>query len=258
MKLFSWIFILLLALTFSCSDKEKRIRKKDIIPKEDLIIILADIHIADGIMNMPKYLNKYPGKDTLSNYNDIFANHGYSREIFDKTLKYYSNHPDDFELLYENVLDNLSRFESEINSQRYVVEDNENSSNLWKDAKEWKLPQNGKRNKIAFSIPIDKQGFYIIRIRIKMQIDDGSINPRLSAYFWYDNGTGNGKRYHFPETKIKKDDTWRYYTISLKTTDPKITHLKGFILNDDNTGTDWGKKAEVENISIQRQILNKK
>ena len=258
MKLISWFFIIFLMLTFSCADKEKTIRKKDIIPKEDLIIILADIHIADGIMNMPKYLNKYPGRDTLSNYNDIFINHGYSREIFDKTLKYYANHPDDFELLYDDVLSNLSKFESEINSQRFAIDNSDNSSNLWKDAMEWKLPQNGKRNKITFSIPIDKQGFYIIRVRIKMNKDDASVNPRLSAYFWYDNGTGNGKRYHFPETKIKKNDTWRYYIISLKTRDPKITHLKGFILNDDNDGTDWEKNVEVENISIQCQLPNEK
>ncbi len=66
------------------------------------------------------------------------------------------------------------------------------------------------------------------------------------------------KRYHFPETKIKKNDTWRYYIISLKTRDPKITHLKGFILNDDNDGTDWEKNVEVENISIQCQLPNEK
>ncbi len=258
MKLFSWFFIFFLIFTFSCTDKEKPIRKKDIIPQEDLVVILADIHITDGILNMPTNLDKYPGRDTLSNYNDIFINHGYSREIFDKTLIYYSNHPDDFELVYEEVLNNLSKTESEISSQRYVVEDDESSSNLWEDTMEWKLPQNGKRNKIAFSIPIDKQGFYIIRVRIKMYKEDASINPRLSAYFWYDDGTENGEKYNFPENKIKKEDTWRYYTISLKTTDPKITHLKGFLLNDDNTDTDWAKKAEIENISIQRQLANEK
>lgn len=258
MKFISWVLILFFIFGTSCTEKEKRIKKKNVIPDNELIDLLAEIHIADGILDMPNYLKKYPGKDSISDYNDIINEHGFTREKFDLTLKYYANNPDDFELIYEKVLNKLSQLESEINSQRFGVNEDEGSSNLWMGIGEYKLPLSGKRNKIQFSIPIQKQGFYIIRARVKMYKDDGSENPRLTAWFWYDDGTGNGVRYFFPESKIKKDGKWSYYTISLKTTDPKITHIKGFILNHDNAGTDWEKHAEVENISVQLQTVSKK
>ncbi len=257
MKTVSWVFILFFLIVISCSEQEKRIRKKDVIPDDELIALLADIHIADGILDMPSYLKKYPGRDSISNYNDVIHQHGFTRERFDMTLKYYSNNPDDFELIYEKVLNKLSQLESEVNSQRSGVMSDEKASNLWMEIGEYKLPRDGKRNKIPFSIGIQKQGFYIIRARIKMYKDDASVNPRLTAWFWYDNGTGNGVRYFFPESKIKKDETWRYYTISLKSKDPKVTHIKGFLLNHDNTGTEWEKHVDIENISVQLQTIKK-
>ena len=258
MKFLSWILVLFFLMGISCTEKEKHIRKKDIIPDNELIDLLTDIHIGDGILDMPSYLKKYPGKDSISNYSDVIHDLGFTRERFDLTLKYYANNPDDFELVYEKVLNKLSQLESEIRSQRSGIIDDQESSNLWMEIEEFHLPRDGKRNKIPFNIAIQKQGFYIIRARIKMYKDDASVNPRLTAWFWYEDGTGNGVRYFFPENKVKKDETWRYYTISLKTNSPKITHIKGFILNHDNTGTEWEKHADIENISIQLQTLDKK
>ena len=83
-----------------------------------------------------------------------------------------------------------------------------------------------------------------------MYKDDESVKPKVIAYFWYDDGTEEGKIIYFPESRIPKNDEWQYHSISLKASDPKITHLKGFLLSNDTLSGDWSKHVDIENISI--------
>ena len=253
MKKYFWFIFILFLISFSCNERGSRIHKKETIPPEKLVPIITDIHLADAILGMPTYIKKFPGKDSLSNYQDIFDYHDYTMLEFETTLKYYSNKPVEFEEIYEEVLDNLSKLESEIKSQRYDERETDGPGNLWLERPEWNLPENGPQIKLPFTISINQMGFYIIRVRIKMYEDDRSLNPKVLAYFWYDDGTVEGKKIPFPESRIQKDEKWMYHTISLKTTDPKITHLKGFLLEHDSLDGDWAKHVKIENISIRFQ-----
>ena len=251
MKKLYWFLIAFLLISISCNKGEKRINYKDTIPPEDLIPLITDIHLADAVLGMPSFLKRMPGRDSLSNYQDIFDSHGYSSDQFELTLKYYADHPVEFEVIYEKILSNLSKLESEIKSHRYGYDELESPENLWLEKPEWFLPEDGGQIKIPFSIPIDQAGFYIIRARIKMYNNDGSEDPKIIAYFWYDDGTAEGKKIWFPESRILKNDNWKYHTISLKYYDPKITHLKGFLLEHRNGEGDWAKHVEIENISVR-------
>ena len=250
-----WLLIALFFLIVSCSEHEKRIQKKDTIQPEELVLLISDIHLADAILAMPTYLRRIPGKDSLSNYQDIFDKHGSTLEQFETTLQYYSDHPLEFELIYEKVVNNLSKLDSEIKSQRFENQDPDEPENLWEERPEWKFPEDGSQIKMPFSIPAERMGFYFIRARIKMYNDDESVKPKVIAYFWYDDGTEEGKIIYFPESRIPKNDEWQYHSISLKASDPKITHLKGFLLSNDTLSGDWSKHVDIENISIRFKKL---
>ncbi len=250
MKFNVWFILGFLVLIISCSDYEKNVRKKDIIPAETLIPILVDIHLADGILGNHKIMINYPGKDSISNYKKIIESYSYNITELETTLAYYADKPDELEEIYEKVIDNLSKLESEIRSQRYSQENNSEPLNLWSGKAEWHLPADGKRIKLPFNVPVKQLGSYIIRATIKMYSDDGSEKPAVRAWFWYDDGSDEGKRYLFPESEIKKDGKWKGHTITLEATDPHITHLKGFILDHENKGENWSKHADIRSITI--------
>ncbi len=199
-------------------------------------------------MNNVNILKKYPGKDSLTNYRQIFEHYGYVLEDFDKTINYYSDHPDKFELLYEKILNKMSEMESEIKSSDAI---DAGPLNLWNQKLKWGLPEDGAQNKIPFSIRISKQGTYTLSVRVKMYPDDQSEGPIVSAWFWYDNGTADGVRIPFLESKILKNGQWNMHSLSKLLTDSHVTHIKGNILDHSNLNGSWTKHAEVEDISIR-------
>jgi len=245
------LHFLFLLLIISCSGINKKIKKKDIIPEKDLVSVLVDIHIADGIFDIPSVLHKFPGKDSLSNYQDIMKSHGYKLSDLDKTIKYYSRKPDKLEIIYDKVQNKLSQMESEIRNRRYSDQNIPMNDDLWNQKTEWHLPLDGKQNAIQFSIPIKNQGLYTLNAELRIFPDDQSLNPRVTAYFWFDDGSELGKRIFFASKKISKTGTFATYTLSQMTKNPEITHLKGWILDHSSKPTPgWAKHADVKSINV--------
>ncbi len=244
---------LILVLINSCSGRENKIKRRDIIPEKELIQVLEDIHLADALLTSPVMLNQYPGKDSTSNYQDILNNHGYSLDDFDKTLLYYSDKPEKLEVIYEQLIDKLSLLESEINNKKYFDKEGEaDKPELWKMKNEWHMPHDGKQEKIAFDIPIDKQGKYILRAQIKMYKDDGSSKPAVTAYFWYDDGTKEGKKYSFSRNNIVKNGQWRSFALIHTTQDTLITHIRGFLVDhNEQKSSDWENHFDIRGVSLK-------
>ena len=245
----SWIIMM-----GACTDDPGKVRKKETIPEEDLVQIIVDIHLTDNLMGNRSVLSLFHGRDSISNYKNIFDAYGYSIEAFENTIYYYSEKPDDFELIYDRVLNHLSEIEGDIKNENFAGGDTDSPGNLWNEKTEWHLPPDGPQNKIPFSIEIGEEGFYVIRVRIKMYQDDQSLNPTVSAWFWYDDGTEEGKKYPFPESEIPKSDSWKFHAMTLRVPDPRVTHIKGFLLDHDERQGYWNKHVDVDNISVR--LLN--
>jgi len=254
MRTIFFLGLVLIMIVVSCSDDPNKTRKKDTIPPDDLTQIIVDIHLTDNLMSNRSILSMFPGTDSISNYKNIFDSYGYSIEDFKNSIDYYADRPDDFELIYEQVLNQLSEIEGAIKNQNLSGGASDSPGNLWNDKMEWHLPADGPQNKIPFSIEIQEDGFYVIRVRIKMYQDDQSVDPVVSAWFWYDDGTEEGKTFPFPESKIPKSDAWKFHAMTLRVPDPKVTHIKGFLLNHARKEGFWNKHVDVDNISVR--ILN--
>ncbi len=89
-----WIILLVIFLGVSCQHPGEKIKKSEIIPKESFVPILVEIHLADALLQMSLVRQDYPGRDSISNYQDILKNHGYTKEMFDKTIEFYERDPD--------------------------------------------------------------------------------------------------------------------------------------------------------------------
>lgn len=96
MKQSIWILMLVFLAT-SCAKKEKELP----INEEKLILVLSDMHLAEGaIQNLPK-----SAKDTLSYqyYEQIYAIHDITKEELYSCLSIMERNPKKLELVYKKV-----------------------------------------------------------------------------------------------------------------------------------------------------------
>ena len=128
--LISFFAVLILLPGIGCNNNQK----KHVIPKDDFVDILVDIHLLDGIMRQPNFKNSLTKNDTTNYYDAILRTHNYTREQFDSTIEYYSKDIREFDNIYQDVLSNLNQMEAEAEDE-LEQQKNEKEQMEKKDAK---------------------------------------------------------------------------------------------------------------------------
>jgi len=251
MRVIRSIIIISLVLSAACQSANDKIKKTDIISIDKLVPIIVEMHLADGLMQTANIRLKYPGRDSISNYRDVLVKHGYSKETFDRTIEFYENDPDMLNDLYDEVISELTKFQSEIEQVGRQRLPDDKMPDLWNQKVIWHLPDDGTTNSIEFNIPISEPGKYILTATIRMHLDDGSKEPRVTAYFWYDDGTESGFKIPFTPSPIEKNGRIRVHSLTLNLEDSRATHLRGFLLDHDPQPGHWEKHADVMNVKLQ-------
>jgi hypothetical protein len=100
------LLLILVMLTPACRKKE-RITGKEFVQREVLVDVLVDLHLADGVTNDRKFSRKYDA-DSIDILSPILEKHQITREMFDTTLIVYSQYPELFDLVYNDVLIKLN------------------------------------------------------------------------------------------------------------------------------------------------------
>jgi len=109
-------FILLLVISlFSCGKKEI---PDYVIPFDDMVDIIVEIHITDGLLTVGKVRRELVKTDTSNYYNEILNNYNYQRHDFDTSLYYYSKNINEYDLIYDEVLNRLSKMDAELKENR--------------------------------------------------------------------------------------------------------------------------------------------
>jgi hypothetical protein len=101
-RIFAFFFILMALL--SCKDDLTKIKKKDLLPRQVFVNILADIHLADVITNGPEFTRKYEPGDTLDLNLMVFDKYHVTRAQFDSTVAMYVRQPDVYMKVYDDVM----------------------------------------------------------------------------------------------------------------------------------------------------------
>ncbi|MGM0581935.1 MAG: DUF4296 domain-containing protein [Bacteroidota bacterium] len=100
------IYIIAILTIVSCSGKEDR--PKGVIPPEKMALILSDIYQAE-YMSSNIGLKQDSAKVVLRHYElKIFEDHDTNDSIYKESFKYYLEHPDQLETIYDIVIDTVS------------------------------------------------------------------------------------------------------------------------------------------------------
>jgi len=235
---------LAIILCSSCTGK-----RTPILQEKKLIPVLVDIHLADGIAMVVPYSNSTLKLDSTQLYHAVFEKHHITRVIFDSTMAYYLRKPDKMIAIYSEVNTILNKMESDLETGKGQPEP-EKKIIVWQENKTYILPQMGNINKVEISLPASKPGTYTLSTRIRLNDDDQTVAPRITLFFWFDNGTPKGFREYFRSTPLIRDGKTNTYTVSGTLVNPKVTHIKGYLIDHSNPDTLFVKHAIVSDSKV--------
>jgi hypothetical protein len=239
--------IALVLLAASC--KSDRIRRSSLIPSKDIVAILTDLYIADGILVYPPIRAKFSAKDSVANYIDIIEKHGYTKDRMDKTINFYFiKDPKKLEKIYDQVLAKLSEIEIKLETE--TPPEKSSDLKMWNLKTSYSLPESGTTNSIWFSIPVKDTGMYELSFSAMLYPDDKSFNPRAEVFFWHADTTKDGVRDYWDRVAFPKDAVRHPYTISKRLTDTAFTHISGWLMTHDPQPGRWEKHAKIFDISL--------
>ncbi|MFP4488124.1 MAG: DUF4296 domain-containing protein [Bacteroidales bacterium] len=248
----SLLLLISLLLATSCNKTNRSgVNQSEVVPPEKMTELLTDLYLADGLLNYPPIRSDFSHKDSTENYIDVIESHGLTKEQADLSMRYYFiDKPDKYEEIYDRVIENLSGMEAELMQQ--LANKPDSDRNLWNGERSYTLPDAGVNNPVEFSVHTEGPGEYIIRARITVYKDDQSINPHIAVWFWYDDGSEEGKKIMWDKKKLKKNSRPEFINIREKLDDPRVTHIKGRLLNHDSQSGHWEKHAIVSNITVNK------
>lgn len=248
----SILLLIMFSLTISsCTSRKNRPDSKSLIPEEELIPILTDLYIADGLLNFSNIYDRLPSLDSLSTYYHIIEKHGYSKEIMDKTMEYYFiKKPKKLIKIYDQVLGNLSEMESRFEKESALVA--EPQENLWPGHDSYYLPDAKGSDSTIFEITLKKRGVYSLQFTTILFADDQSYNPGLTIYSCDPDSTETGTKNYFETINYIKDGRPHTYNYNLRILDPKKLHLRGDLYSFDNNPDKWEKHIMINNLSLTR------
>ncbi len=93
---------------------------KEIIEHKKIVLVLIDMHLIDGYtQNMPQ--NDTLKQNVLAYRNAVYQKYQTTKTQFDKSLKYYSEHPKLLDSIYSQVLTSLEKKEIKERKQKLPI-----------------------------------------------------------------------------------------------------------------------------------------
>lgn len=243
------ILILFALIAGSCTGRKHKLDRNNLIPEKELVTILTDIHISNGLASIPKRHQLFSSPDSLSFYSFIFEKHGYSKEAMDKTMKYYFfREPKKLIKIYDQVLGELSRMESLVQKEIALAEGH--MPKLWKGKEFYYFADTTATDSARFDLTINRPGFYTLSYSAILFPDDQSVNPRMTVFSCHPDSIERGKRRYFETMEYIKDGRPHTYTLTVTVPVNTIMHLRGWLFDIDNHPDWWNIHAIIESISF--------
>ncbi|MHC1703585.1 MAG: DUF4296 domain-containing protein [Tenuifilaceae bacterium] len=246
--------IILLIIITSC-------RSNDIISKKDIVPILVKISLTDATVASTDYKLHLNNNDTIEYYANIIESFGFTTAQFDSSLKYYSSKPKEFDIIYDNVIFELSKIETTLSEVNRIKKDSllaENTVNLWSLKSSYEIFLDGPQDQIRFDIPVTDIGNYTLSYDIQIFPDDESINPELKAYFYYDDKSEHGFVCEYTNVRYVKDGLKREIVAKFEQKNNLVTNFVGLILDNYNEDKAFRIHASVSNIKLLYEPFKEK
>lgn len=238
-------------LISSCTSRRAEEKNKDLIPADKLVDILTDFYLTDGLMAIPEVFLQHQDKDTMKVYQEVIGKYGYSLENVTSTVRhYFLTNPKKLKRVYNRVLMNLTEYESLLQAE--AAETRPEPENLWLGNTSYALPEEGITNQLYFDFAIPDTGTYTLSLAVVLFADDQSERPRITVWFWKNDGSTAGRTLAWEEKELPKSGTLNYCTLSASTGNEYYTRIRGWLMNHDPKEGRWEKHVRITNVTLLR------
>lgn len=113
------ILLLFLSLAFFACD-EPQVQKPEMLIHEDQMIdMLADIHLAEAAFNNRRYRDSLVENSSSVNfYYSILEKYEVQDSVFEKSFVFYASQPRKFEKMYRQAMNKLNEMEQEYSGRK--------------------------------------------------------------------------------------------------------------------------------------------
>lgn len=108
------LFLISVLLFGACqsSSKEEEINKNEIIPEEKMIVVLADMQLAESYLDFLRKNGNQTKDSAMVYFERVFKKHQINQEEFEKSLLFYKKDLDHMGLIYTNVITRLNELKA--------------------------------------------------------------------------------------------------------------------------------------------------
>jgi hypothetical protein len=243
------ILIIFLLVAVSCSGKKGKTERIKIIPEKDLVPILIDLNMANGLLLLADVRSRYADFDSTSTYVAVIEKYGYTKKDMDKTMEYYFfKKPQKLIAIYDQVLGVLSQQETLI--EKEFQAQLTHSANLWTGKESYFFPGITGADSGQINLVLNKPGTYTLSYTSTFFPDDQSINPQFTGYTCSPDSLETGKKNYIKTLYYLKDNRPHTNTITIKITGNRVLQLNGFLYDFNSNPENCERHAIFENISF--------
>jgi hypothetical protein len=125
MKKLLTILTILYFASVSC-DKEPIEKPKNLIKEKQMIDMLVDMHIAEATYHRMLNDSLFKDKTSANFYYSILDKYQVPDSVFEKSFVFYASNPKNFERMYQDVMNKLSKMEQEYSGRKNELLEFEN------------------------------------------------------------------------------------------------------------------------------------
>jgi hypothetical protein len=248
----SLLAVVLLLFAGSCGSR-KNMGEKNMIPEKDLVPLLTDIYITNGLLAIPYIYSEYSSLDSNSTYYLVIEKHGYTKEMMDKTMKYYFiKNPKKLNKIYDQVLGVLSNLDSRIEKESMIEQ--ARISNLFSGKDFYASPSQGG-DSARFEQVLKYPGFYSLSFSVTLHPDDQSFMPRALIYSYSADSLGTGNTRSFQSPVFLKDGQRHNYVMTIWVADEYLPrHVVGWLHTGEYLQHGRENHFLIEDISLSHSL----
>ena len=249
------MFLIVILVTFSCTGRKKKSAHRDIIPEKDLISVLTDVYMADGLLSLPKINKNYAGKDSVTAFKKVIEQHGYTKAQLDRTIRYYFiQKPKRFTKIYDKVLGRLSELQSRIDKEFPVPRPE--LGNLWQGKVSFSIPSVNGQEKPEVNFQVPSSGLYTLKFTLTLFPDDQHSDPHLDMFIYSADTASSIQKHYFPSLPFLKDGLPHLYKSTVTIRNPgKRQFIEGWFVSSKCHAPDTSEHLDIENIFLSRSPI---
>jgi hypothetical protein len=207
MRRLYYLIAIIPLLISGCRDKNKVV-----LDTEDMASLMADIHIAEAVVDL-NYRDYGSDSAKLLLKQSIYEAHGVTAEQVDSSYAWYGRHIEDYMKVYDRTIEILTERQKEQLAAvgQQIIMDGD-SVNVWPLDTHFELSRRSVSKLITFSVPADSnwRNNDVFSLRFKMVTSIKPITARMVIE--YADGTSNfavmgGRNKGFGELNVRVDTT---------------------------------------------------